>query len=111
MTTWAKRLGGPDRFMGTLLGTGFVVGVVVAESSHIIMRKINGDLDAKKNDTAIIYTVRLDDMGDECLSLKIGDKFRILELDGEAALIEKLGDCNNPYFVSADFLRKISDFQ
>ena len=43
-------------------------------------------------------------------SLNVGDAYRILESDGESVLIEKIGDTNNPYFVSADFLRSVSDF-
>ena len=31
--------------------------------------------------------------------------------DGNATLIEKLGDNNNPYFVSTKFLRSISDYR
>ena len=44
----------------------------------------------------------------EGLAFSVGDQYRILELDGDAALIEKIGDKNNPYFVSAKFLNSIS---
>lgn len=37
--------------------------------------------------------------------------YRILERDKDSVLIEKIGDNNNPYFVSADFLRTVSKFQ
>ena len=38
------------------------------------------------------------------------DKFRVLNRDMDSILIEKLGDDNNPYFVSAEFLKKVSEF-
>ncbi len=44
------------------------------------------------------------------LVFKVGDNFRILNHDADAILIEKLGDDNNPYFVSADFLKQISEY-
>ena len=31
--------------------------------------------------------------------------------DKDAILIEKIGDNNNPYFVSAELLKNISDFE
>lgn len=44
------------------------------------------------------------------LNLHTGDEFRVLECDGAAILVEVLGDADNPYFISADFLRTVSDF-
>ena len=44
------------------------------------------------------------------LLLSVDDTFKVLEIDGDAALIEKIGDENNPYYVSARFLRGISDY-
>ena len=50
-------------------------------------------------------------MSNEGLEFKIGDQFRVLESDKDAILIEKIGDNNNPYFVSAELLKNISDFE
>lgn len=44
------------------------------------------------------------------LTLRAGDEYRVLECDGDAVLIEVLNDRGNPYFVSGEFLRKVSDF-
>ena len=41
----------------------------------------------------------------------MGDKFKVLESDGDAVLIEKIGDLTNPYFVSAELLKDISDYK
>ncbi len=39
------------------------------------------------------------------------ETFKVLERDGNAVLIEKLGDDNNPYFVAAELLNEISDYK
>lgn len=57
-----------------------------------------------------IFDVISNGKSDGGLELNVGDKYRILETDGEAILIEKIGDPNNPYFVSADFLQSVSSF-
>lgn len=44
------------------------------------------------------------------LVFNVGDNYRVLNHDGDAILVEKLGDGNNPYYVSADFLKEISEF-
>ena len=44
------------------------------------------------------------------LVFKVGDNYKILNRDADSILIEKFGDDNNPYFVSAEFLKKISEF-
>ena len=38
-------------------------------------------------------------------------QFKVLERDGDAALIEIMNDENNPYFISAKFLSSISDYK
>lgn len=69
------------------------------------MKRLN-----KKVETAKIYNVTADGKGSKDLVLNSGDTYKILESDGESILIEKIGDSNNPYFVSADFLRTVSDY-
>ena len=44
------------------------------------------------------------------LRLSVGDEYRVMECDGDAVQIEVLGDADNPYFVSAEFLRSVSGF-
>ena len=45
------------------------------------------------------------------LVLKIGDQITALAADDETILIVKNGEKDNPYFVSADFLMKCSDYK
>lgn len=58
-----------------------------------------------------IYTVSVKGKSDEGLAFELGDTFKILEANGDAGLIEKIGDLNNPYFVSLEFLSSISDYE
>lgn len=50
-------------------------------------------------------------VSNEGVILESGDSFNVLESDGEAVLIEKIGDSNNPYLVSSELLEEISDYK
>ena len=58
-----------------------------------------------------LHEVISPDKSNEGLEFAIGDQFRVLDMDGNSVLIEKIGDRNNPYFVSAELLHKISDYK
>ena len=45
------------------------------------------------------------------LAFREGDSYRILYSDEDMVLIEKVGDTNNPYMVSPDFLRTVSNHE
>lgn len=108
MTTMAKRVGGPAVLGGLVLGAG----ALLAEGRHVITDKVSAAI-AKKNqsrDAAVVHVVEKEGTSNEGLVFKVGEAFKVLEIDGDAALVEKLGDANNPYFVSARFLRTISDY-
>ena len=57
------------------------------------------------------YTVSKEGVSNEGLQFHVGETFKVLERDGNAVLIEKLGDDNNPYFVAAELLNEISDYK
>lgn len=113
LTTMAKKVGGPRKLVGLLVGGGAVAGAGAMAGGVAIKNKVAKKLDEKKREAeaAIIHTVTTEGQSNEGLLFKIGDQFKVLEVDGDAALIEKLGDSNNPYFVSADFLKSISDYK
>lgn len=113
MTTMAKRVGGPLKLAGLVFGGGAVVGGGAVAGGIAIKNKVVEKLDKKKKqeETAIIHTVTTEGQSNEGLAFNVGDQFKVLEVDGDAALIEKLGDSNNPYFVSVDFLKGISDYE
>ncbi len=58
-----------------------------------------------------VYIVKSFAISDEGLQFKVNKRFKVLEADGNAVLIEKIGDMNNPYFISGDFLKEISDYK
>ncbi len=112
MTTVSKKVGGPLNLVKILFGGGAVAGGGIAVGTITIKNKVTKKLNEKKrkSEAAIVYTVKTDQKSNEGLSFKVGEQFKVLEVDGDAALIVKLGDNNNPYFVSAKFLRSISDY-
>jgi hypothetical protein len=113
MTTMAKKVGGPLKLAGLFFGGGAVVGGGAVAGGVAIKNKVAKKLDEKKREAAaaVVHTVTTEEQSNEGLVFKVGDQFKVLEVDGDAALIEKLGDNNNPYFVSADFLKSISDYE
>ena len=67
--------------------------------------------DNERNQLTTTYVVCNEGTSDEGVLLREGDQFKVLERDGDAVLIEILGDDGSPYFVSADFLSEISGYE
>ena len=111
MTTIAKKVGGP---VNLLFLTG-VAGAGVYKVGEVTVKKViktvkwnrtnkHKDLDSR------VYTVSLPGKSNAGVAFTEGNQFRVLEIDGDAVLIEKIQDKKNPYFVSAELLRSISDY-
>ncbi len=113
ITTTSKKVKGPLNFMGLLVGGGFAIGVGATAAVNYAREKISVVKEEKKKagEAAIIYTVTSLGKSNEGLEFNVGEQFRVLERDGDAVLIEKLGNQDNPYFVSAKFLSSISDYR
>lgn len=113
MTTYAKKVGGPLQFVGILVGSGAVIGGAIATSVNVISKKVKKHIEDKNKrlESEIIYKVTCYGCSNEGLVFDVGDTFRVLESDGDAVLIEKIGNANNPYFVSKKFLNTISDYK
>ncbi len=111
MTTLAKKFGGPKNLF---LLTG-VAGAGVYKVGEITVKKVlKMAKENKKNKQKIfntkVYTVLSPRKANEGVKFVAGDQFKVLETDGDSVLIEKILDKNNPYFVSAELLRSISDY-
>lgn len=112
MTSTSKKVGGPVNFLLITAGTGAAIykggEVVVKKCIKTVRKKMhnkNHYVESK------IYTVNVKGKSNEDVEFNVGEQFVILEADGDAVLVEKLGDSNNPYFVSGKLLSDISDFE
>jgi hypothetical protein len=108
MTTIAKKVGGPK----VLAAITFVLGYVVLRPAEAGARKVA--LAIKKRSAPCETKGRVfratSDGDDRGLKIRVGQEYRVLECDGDAILIEVLGDPGSPYFVARKFLRSVSDF-
>lgn len=111
MTTWAKKVGGPVQLFGIVAVGGYCVLRTVEAGGKTIIKTVKKHMDSSVKNSTDIYTIHSDEITDDGIHFKLGDKFRILEIVDEGALIEKINDENNPYFVSISFLKLISDYE
>lgn len=114
MTILAKKVGGPKNLAVIIAGAGAVASVALYKGGEIIKEKVRKKKNKEKlkeTSDSIVYSITVDGVSDDGLEFKIGDQFRVLETDKDAVLIEKIGDDNNPYFVSVEFLEMISNYK
>lgn len=113
MTTVAKKCGGPLKLFGLVAGGGILVGALGTKAVDGVAGSVKNTAAKKKKarEQLKIYNVCEEGVSNEGLQFHVGDTFKVLERDGNAVLIEKIGDSNNPYFVASDFLNKISDYK
>lgn len=113
MTTLAKRTGGPVVLaLGTAVA-GWVIGRVGEAGGKAAIRAARTAI--RKHDTPTAPTgqefdVHGDGEDGKGLVPRAGDRYRVLAGDGDALLVEVLGDEDNPYFTSTQFLAAVSDF-
>lgn len=110
MTTAAKKVGGPVNFL-LLVGTaGYGVFRLGEAGIKKLVKTVKVHAEHKKLEESKQYVVHSTGESNEGLRFNVGDTYRVLEVDKDAVLIEKIGASDNPYFVSAELLRDISDF-
>ena len=117
LTTIAKKVGGPGKLVALIAGCGVIVGGIAVKGGECALKKGKQAIarrKEKKNDSVIrmdvIYTVERNAKNNEGLEFNVGDRFRVLEYDGDAILLELIGNDDNPYFVSDELLKEISDY-
>ncbi len=119
MTTAAKKVGGPKELASYFLVAGFVGGLAVQKLSSTVWPKVKSRLGPKtkrtvKTKRAQVATGQMfkvtSDGGEGGAVLHVGDRYRVLESDGDAILIAVVGDSSSPYFVSRAFLCSVSEF-
>lgn len=110
LTTVAKKVGGPKNLVLIIAGTGAVIykgGETIVKK---IIKKMNKE-ELQGTSDSIVYSVTAGGVSNDGLEFKIGDRFIVLETDKDVMLIEKIGDDNNPYFVSEEMLKNISNYK
>lgn len=113
LTKLAKKVGGPVNLTVLIAGGGYLLLRPVEAVSKKIFIALKLKLGKKQKtyiDAEPVYEVISNSKDNSGLEFSVGDKFRVLESDKEAILIEKSGDPNSPYFVSSDFLHTVSNF-
>ena len=114
MTSTSKKVGGPFNFMVLTMATGAAIYKIselgVTKCIKIVKSHRAAQIASSKFQDRI-FSVTSFGQSNEGVNFSEGCQYRVLEKDGDAVLIEKIGDENNPYFVSANFLHTISDFQ
>lgn len=112
MTTTAKKVGGPVN----LLAVVGVASIALYKGGELVIKKFAKTIKASRhngstsNTKTNIYEVTSSVKTSDGLVFAPDDQYRVLDADGDAVLIEKIGDSNNPYFASAETLRKISNY-
>ncbi|MEV6019319.1 hypothetical protein [Streptomyces sp. NPDC051997] len=109
MTRLAKKVGGPAALAVVTAVSGWAIGRAAeagGKAAKAAARKRNAPCSTKGR----VFDVVSDGEDSRGLALRAGDQYRVMECDGEAILIEVLGDTNNPYFTSAQFLESVSSF-
>ncbi|MEI6403501.1 MAG: hypothetical protein WCP59_15085 [Actinomycetota bacterium] len=119
MTTVAKKVGGPKELTTIVLTVGFVGGLAVRTLSSTVGPKVKSKLGRKLKRSVRtkgapvafgqVFVVTSDG-GEGGAVLHVGDRYQVLEYDGDAILIAVVGDPLSPYFVSRAFLCSVSDF-
>lgn len=108
MTSTAKKVGGPVNFLLLVGAAGaglYKVGEVTVKKCVKTIRKHSIE------DKDRCFSIITEGERIEGLKFETGDKFKVIEVDKDALLIEKFGDSNNPYFVSKVFMKEISDYE
>ena len=113
-TSTGKKVGGAENLIALIATAGAAGGICVFEGGKALIKKAKGNSKSKKKSlksASVVYSITIPGESNEGLKFNVNDQFRVLESDGDAILIEKFGDTNNPYFVDKKLLNKISDYK
>lgn len=111
ITTFSKKIGGPGKFLFATACVGYIVLRTGEATVKMIAKKVKIYSQEKAIKNVKEYTIKKSGKSNEGVQFLAGDKIRVLEQDGDAVLIEKVGESNGPYFVPAKLLSEISEFE
>ena len=104
MVVLAKRFGSPERLGLAIFGLGCIFTGGVCSIVHHCKHK------TPVNQANPIISVTSTGTDSSNTTLHKGDICRILYSDENMALVEIIGDDDNPHMVSRDFLRAVSNY-
>ena len=107
MTTASKAVGGPLNLLLGVGGIGYGIGKGVEAIGKGIVKRVRHRMDTNADEAGKRYIVHEGYRDEHGLRLRKGDRVRVLETDGDSYLVEKIGDKNNPYFVSGKLLKTL----
>ena len=119
ITTMAKAVGGPKNLLALIFLAGSAVTLGVGSIIYFIKRKKgeenSSQIELKKiiisKSEANKYKTLIEDESNEGVVFNVGDEFEVLAEDGDVVLIDKKNDESSPYYVSREFLEKISSYR
>jgi len=117
VTTIMKQFGGPEKAAWKLVPPVLVAGYALLRPAEAGIKKLGVKIkEARADDhraragAGRLFTVTADGTDSQGLHLTSGMQYRLLQHDDGAVLVEVIGDSNNPYMLSGEFLRTISDY-
>lgn len=118
ITSTSKKVGGPINLLFLTGTAGAIAGIAIYKVCEVGVKKLARTIKSHQPTTDkdlesqhMLYSIIKSGISNEGIKFCIGDQYRVLEKDGDSVLIEKIGDQNNPYFASSEFLRTISDYE
>lgn len=112
MTTVAKKIGGPKKLLALVAVGGYVIIRGVEAGGKKVIKLVKKDNKEKSTSKVLpAYKFIIDGKDDKGLIFSSGDVFYVAARHDDVILIEKEKDDNNPYFVSVDWLMKVSSFK
>lgn len=111
VTTLMKRAGGPKKFFAMILGAGAAGGaaatLAIQKVKSIVEKRMGPNVPLDDIEFPYQFTKKGKEGREEVNS---GEKFRVVNNDGEVVFIQKESDPDYYYFLSEKFLMKVSDF-
>ncbi len=112
MTTVAKKVGGPKQLLALVAAGGYIIVRGVEAGGKKVIKLVKKDNKEKSTSKVLpAYKFIIDGKDDKGLIFSSGDVFYVAARHDDVILIEKEKDDNNPYFVSVDWLMKVSSFK
>jgi len=112
MTTVAKKVGGPKQLLALVAAGGYVIIRGAEAGGKKVIKLVKKDNKEKSTSKVLpAYKFIIDGKDDKGLIFSSGDVFYVAARHDDVILIEKEKDDNNPYFVSVDWLMKVSSFK